>query len=179
MLITAHSVCLANLQGSCLHSGGSWCPEISFLVQHICIFDISPSFRKSWKKTKNAHKGPVPSHTRNMVRNITQGSEPSKYFTPFSSLVLHLYISENMAEYNVFGFEIYSSYSQSLTRVSGRTVYSAAAGLFRGLDVLGLESLEAVLGYVDMGDESVQLVYGVFILVTHTGQPHAHSEQLN
>ena len=45
-------------------------------------------------------------------------------------------------------------------------------------NVLCLETLESVLGYVDMGDEGVQLVGRVLILVTHTGKTDTQSENL-
>lgn len=38
-----------------------------------------------------------------------------------------------------------------------------------------METLESVLGYVDMGDEGVQLVRRVLILVTHAGKTDTQS----
>ena len=55
--------------------------------------------------------------------------------------------------------------------------YAAHVDLFsRGLHILSLESLEASLGDLDMGDESVQLVDAILVLVPEPGQADPHPE---
>ena len=55
--------------------------------------------------------------------------------------------------------------------------FAAHLDLFsRGLHVLSLESLEASLGDLDMGDKSVQLVDTVLVLIPQPGQADSHSE---
>ena len=49
-----------------------------------------------------------------------------------------------------------------------------AKHLLGGFNVLSLETLESSLLDVDMGDEGVQLVGGVLILVTHAGKTDTH-----
>ena len=45
-----------------------------------------------------------------------------------------------------------------------------------GIYVLGLEPLEAALGDLDVGDEGVQLVDAVLVLVPQPGEADAHAE---
>ena len=45
-----------------------------------------------------------------------------------------------------------------------------------GLNILRLESLEPSIGDLDVGDESVQLVDAVLVLVPEPGQPDPHPE---
>ena len=52
-----------------------------------------------------------------------------------------------------------------------------AKHLLGGFNVLSLETLESSLLDVDMGDEGVQLVGGVLILVTHAGKTDTHPEK--
>ena len=55
--------------------------------------------------------------------------------------------------------------------------YAANVDLFsRGLHVLSLEPLEATLGDLNMGDEGVQLVDAVLVLVPEPGQADPHPE---
>ena len=55
--------------------------------------------------------------------------------------------------------------------------YAAHVDLFsRGLHILSLESLEASLGDLDVGDEGVQLVDAVLVLVPEPGQADPHPE---
>ena len=55
--------------------------------------------------------------------------------------------------------------------------FAAHLDLFsRGLHVLSLESLEASLGDLDMGDKSVQLVDAVLVLVPEPGKTDPHPE---
>jgi hypothetical protein len=54
------------------------------------------------------------------------------------------------------------------------TVGGNCSSLFRGLDILSLEALEAALGHGDVRDEGVQLVHRVFVLVAHARQADAH-----
>ena len=46
----------------------------------------------------------------------------------------------------------------------------------RGFNILSLESLEASLGDLDVGDEGVQLVDAVLVLVPEPGQADPHPE---
>ena len=49
--------------------------------------------------------------------------------------------------------------------------------LLRGsLNILGLKTLESSLGDLDMGDQGVELVDRVFILVPESGQTNSHPE---
>ena len=55
--------------------------------------------------------------------------------------------------------------------------FAAHLDLFsRGLHVFSLESLEASLGDLDVGHESVQLVDAVLVLVPEPGQADPHPE---
>ena len=56
-------------------------------------------------------------------------------------------------------------------------LFYMAKHLFGGFNVLSLETLESSLLDVDMGDEGVQLVGGVLILVTHAGKTDTHPEK--
>merc|ERR1719242_28413 len=57
-----------------------------------------------------------------------------------------------------------------------RSIYCCVQ-LFRSLNVLGLEALEATLGDGDVGDKGVQLVHRVFVLVTEPSKPDPHPER--
>ena len=46
----------------------------------------------------------------------------------------------------------------------------------RSLNILSLKSLESSLGDLDMGDQGVQLVHGVFVLVPETSKTDSHPE---
>jgi len=48
--------------------------------------------------------------------------------------------------------------------------------LFSCLHILSLQALESVLGDVDMGDQGVQFVHRVLILVPQAGQADPHAE---
>ena len=48
--------------------------------------------------------------------------------------------------------------------------------LFRSFHIFGLEALEATLGDGDIGDEGVQLVDAVLVLVPEPGQADPHPE---
>merc|ERR1719411_1785077 len=62
---------------------------------------------------------------------------------------------------------------EMLTKVQ----YRQQPVLFRtGLNIFSLKSLESSLGDLDVGDQGVQLVHGVFILVPQTSKTDSHPE---
>ena len=48
--------------------------------------------------------------------------------------------------------------------------------MFSSFHVFSLETLEATLGNVDIGDQGVELVHAVLVLVTETSKTNAHTE---